>query len=163
MKVLLIGPYDPYRGNFTFSAPPLGVWRICGFLQYHRTDCRVFDPTLSLDPHEELACLLREYQPAVVGFSLTGLTLPHDLSLVHCAKAAWPDAIAIGGGIEATFNYAQIMETAPFDYCIAGEGEIPLLEVCAALQKHGRVDQRISGLVYRHAGAYRVNPNCPLD
>ena len=26
--VLLIGPYDPKGGEYTFLAPPLGVWRL---------------------------------------------------------------------------------------------------------------------------------------
>jgi anaerobic magnesium-protoporphyrin IX monomethyl ester cyclase len=163
MKVLLVAPHDPRGGNFTFGAPPLGVWRICGFLQRHGIQCTVYDPNLSPDPREELACLLWKERPAVVGFSFTGLTLPHDLSLVHLAKGVWPDAVLLGGGIEATFNYAQIFSVSPLDYCIAGEGEIPLLEICDSLQKIGHVDHRISGLVYRDAGSFRINPNCQLD
>src|SRR5579872_3508001 len=27
-SVLLIGPYDPHCGEYTFLAPPLGVWRL---------------------------------------------------------------------------------------------------------------------------------------
>ena len=163
MKVLLIAPYDPLRGTCTFSAPPLGVWRMCGFLRHHRIDCMVYDPTLSTDPYDDLAHLLREYRPAVVGASLTGMTLPHDLSLVHWAKSILPDAVFLGGGIEATFNFAQILSASPLDFCVAGEGELPLLEICDSLQKSGSVDPRISGLICRDAGSFRLNPNCQLD
>ena len=31
-SVLLIGPYDPHCGEYTFLAPPLGVWRLAGVL-----------------------------------------------------------------------------------------------------------------------------------
>ncbi len=32
-RFLLIGPYDPHSGEYTFLAPPLGVWRLAGVLQ----------------------------------------------------------------------------------------------------------------------------------
>ena len=32
-RVLLIGPYDPHCGEYTFLAPPLGVWRLAGVLR----------------------------------------------------------------------------------------------------------------------------------
>ena len=31
--VLLVGPYDPHCGEYTFLAPPLGVWRLAGVLE----------------------------------------------------------------------------------------------------------------------------------
>src|SRR5262245_39391654 len=32
-RILLIGPYDPHCGEYTFLAPPLGVWRLAGVLK----------------------------------------------------------------------------------------------------------------------------------
>ena len=43
-KVLLIGPYDPHCGEYTFLAPPLGVWRLAGVLQSAGVEATVFDP-----------------------------------------------------------------------------------------------------------------------
>ena len=34
-RALLIGPYDPHGGEYTFLAPPLGVWRLAGVLEAH--------------------------------------------------------------------------------------------------------------------------------
>jgi hypothetical protein len=31
-RFLLVGPYDPKGGEYTFLAPPLGVWRLAGVL-----------------------------------------------------------------------------------------------------------------------------------
>ncbi len=31
-RILLVGPYDPHCGEYTFLAPPLGVWRLAGVL-----------------------------------------------------------------------------------------------------------------------------------
>src|SRR6185295_2198534 len=52
-KVLLIGPYDPMGGEYTFLAPPLGVWRLAGFLHHHEVDCEVFDPNCCSGPVED--------------------------------------------------------------------------------------------------------------
>ena len=38
-RVLLVGPYDPECGEYTFLAPPLGVWR----LAHGNTDIKVLD------------------------------------------------------------------------------------------------------------------------
>ena len=44
---LLIGPYDPDCGEYTFLAPPLGVWRLAGVLESAGYDVEVFDPNCS--------------------------------------------------------------------------------------------------------------------
>src|SRR6202008_5163944 len=43
-SALLIGPYDPMGGEYTFLAPPLGVWRVCGVLQRAGHETQGFDP-----------------------------------------------------------------------------------------------------------------------
>src|ERR1700758_3814652 len=43
-RILLIGPYDPNCGEYTFLAPPLGVWRLAGVLESAGAEVRVFDP-----------------------------------------------------------------------------------------------------------------------
>ena len=42
--ILLIGPYDPHCGEYTFLAPPLGVWRLAGVLLAAGIRAKVFDP-----------------------------------------------------------------------------------------------------------------------
>src|SRR4051812_7964413 len=42
-RILLIGPYDPHCGEYTFLAPPLGVWRLAGVLKKNGASVRVFD------------------------------------------------------------------------------------------------------------------------
>ena len=43
-RILLIGPYDPHCGEYTFLAPPLGVWRLAGVLESAGVAAKVFDP-----------------------------------------------------------------------------------------------------------------------
>jgi radical SAM superfamily enzyme YgiQ (UPF0313 family) len=129
-RALLVGPYDPLGGEYTFLAPPLGVWRLCGVLRRVGFDADVFDPNCCDGPPE---AALRERLEAqryeLIGISTTGMTLRHDLALAHLARAHAPDALLVAGGMEATFDPATTLRLAPIDLVVLGEGERPLIEL----------------------------------
>jgi radical SAM superfamily enzyme YgiQ (UPF0313 family) len=129
--VLLVGPYDPHCGEYTFLAPPLGVWRLAGVLKSHGIDAEVFDPNCVEEgtPEEAFARRLASREWSVLGFSTTGMTLRFDLALAHQARAAAPRACLVAGGMEATFAPETMFALAPFDLVVLGEGERPLLEL----------------------------------
>ena len=137
--VLLVGPYDPHCGEYTFLAPPLGVWRLAGVLKSHGVDAEVFDPNCITDgtPEEAFARRLASRDWSVVGFSTTGMTLRFDLALAHQARAAAPRALLVAGGMEATFAPEAMFALAPFDLVVLGEGERPLLELVRRLGEGG--------------------------
>jgi len=126
---LLVGPYDPQCGEYTFLAPPLGVWRLAGVLEAAGFPVEVFDPNCLSEPESALAEKLAARRWDVVGFSTTGMTLRFDLSLAHLARRAAPQAVLLAGGMEATFRPDLLFELGPFDLVVLGEGERPLLEV----------------------------------
>lgn len=130
LSVLLIGPYDPHCGEYTFLAPPLGVWRLSGFVDSIGHRSGVFDPNCCVgDPAQALTELLRDRTWDVIGVSTTGMTLRYDLSLAHLARKCAPHALLIAGGMEATFVPDLLFRLAPIDLVILGEGEKPLLEL----------------------------------
>jgi radical SAM superfamily enzyme YgiQ (UPF0313 family) len=134
-RVLLVGPYDPSCGEYTFLAPPLGVWRLAGVLSNAGVQAEVFDPNCCDGPPEEqLEALLSQRPWDVVGFSTTGMTLRFDLALAYLARRKSPDSILVAGGMEATFNPGQMFQLGPFDLVVLGEGERPLLEIAARLR-----------------------------
>ncbi len=143
-RILLIGPYDPHCGEYTFLAPPLGVWRLAGVLEGAGVDARVFDPNCCDGPVNR--ALERELLGSswdVIGVSTTGMTLRFDLALAHLARRLAPRALLIAGGMEATFRPELMFELAPFDRVVLGEGERPLLELVARL----RSGQSLLGIV----------------
>lgn len=127
---LLIGPYDPTCGEYTFVAPPLGVWRLVGFLRARGIVAEVFDPNCC-DGSVEAAfdTVLAQRDWSVIGVSTTGMTLCHDLELAHQARRRRPRAVLIAGGMEATFAPDQMFRLGPFDLVALGEGEGPLLDL----------------------------------
>ena len=163
-RVLLIGPFDPQCGEYTFLAPPLGVWRLAGVLQAAGVHARVFDPNCCAEPPQEaLERDLLQEQWDIIGVSTTGMTLRFDLELAHLARRLAPRALLVAGGMEATFRPELMFELGPFDRVILGEGERPLLELAARLRS-GQPTTGIAGTAERRAdgGVLRI-PQHSLD
>jgi radical SAM superfamily enzyme YgiQ (UPF0313 family) len=134
-NVLLIGPYDPQCGEYTFLAPPLGVWRLAGALSAAGFSVKVFDPNCCTGaPQHALERELRSGKWDVVGVSTTGMTLRYDLELAHLVRRVAPETLLVAGGMEATFRPELMFELGPFDRVVLGEGERPLLELLTRLQ-----------------------------
>jgi radical SAM superfamily enzyme YgiQ (UPF0313 family) len=148
-RILLIGPYDPHCGEYTFLAPPLGVWRLAGVLESAGVEAKVFDPNCCREPPQR--ALERELFSGgwdLVGVSTTGMTLQFDLELAYIARRLAPRALIVAGGMEATFRPELMFELGPFDLVLLGEGERPLLELAARLRE-GRSLDGMRGTVQR--------------
>src|ERR1700737_3510933 len=142
-RVLLIGPYDPHCGEYTFLAPPLGVWRLAGVLESAGVETQVFDPNCCYEaPQRALERVISSGAWDIVGVSITGMTLRFDLELAHIVRRVAPGALIVGGGMEATFRPELMFELGPFDLIVLGEGERPLLDLAARL----RAGQPLGGI-----------------
>jgi radical SAM superfamily enzyme YgiQ (UPF0313 family) len=149
---LLIGPYDPHCGEYTFLAPPLGVWRLAGVLEGAGIRVQVFDPNCCDEPPPRaLEKMLAQNRFDVVGISTTGMTLRYDLELAHLVRRTTPDAKIIAGGMEATFKPELMFRLGPFDLVVLGEGEKPLLEIAHRLRT-GESLRCIAGTAERAPG-----------
>ena len=141
VKVLLIGPYDPHCGEYTFLAPPLGVWRLAGTLESSGAQVKVFDPNCcAIPPQRALEREIRGSHWDVIGVSTTGMTLRFDLELAYIARRLAPKALIVAGGMEATFRPELMFELGPFDRVVLGEGERPLTELVRRLQAGAPLD-----------------------
>src|SRR6266404_3826716 len=148
-RVLLIGPYDPHCGEYTFLAPPLGVWRLAGVLESSGVETKVFDPNCCREPPQRaLERELLNSPWSIVGVSTTGMTLRFDLELAHIARRVRPEALIVAGGMEATFRPELMFELGPFDLIVLGEGERPLMDLAVRLRA-GRPVDGIAGTAWR--------------
>jgi radical SAM superfamily enzyme YgiQ (UPF0313 family) len=135
-SVLLIGPYDPHCGEYTFLAPPLGVWRLAGVLKAAGIEAKVFDPNCCREaPQRALERELLGGDWDIVGVSTTGMTLRYDLELAHIVRRMAPRSVIVAGGMEATFRPDLMFELGPFDLVVLGEGEHPLLELASRVRQ----------------------------
>src|SRR5579872_1537465 len=150
-SVLLIGPYDPHCGEYTFLAPPLGVWRLAGVLESAGVKTKVFDPNCCREaPQRALERELLAGDWDIIGLSTTGMTLRFDLELAHIVRRMSPRARIVAGGMEATFRPELMFELGPFDLIVLGEGERPLLELVARIRE-GKPLGGIAGTAERTA------------
>jgi anaerobic magnesium-protoporphyrin IX monomethyl ester cyclase len=148
-RILLIGPYDPHCGEYTFLAPPLGVWRLAGVLASAGVEVKVFDPNCcTAAPEQALERELLTGPWDVIGISTTGMTLRFDLELAHLARRMAPLALLVAGGMEATFRAELMFRLGPFDRVVLGEGERPLLELVAR-RRAGQPLTGVTGMAER--------------
>ena len=163
-RVLLIGPYDPHCGEYTFLAPPLGVWRLawaCSSPPASRPRCSIRNCCRDT-PQRALQRELLGNAWDVVGVSTTGMTLRFDLELAHLVRRLLPRTLLIAGGMEATFRPELMFDLGPFDLVVMGEGERPLLEIAARIRS-GRPTDGTAGTAQRHpAGGLIVLPQRAL-
>jgi radical SAM superfamily enzyme YgiQ (UPF0313 family) len=140
-RILLIGPYDPHCGEYTFLAPPLGVWRLAGVLESEGAHVKVFDPNCcTIAPQRALEREILHSHWDVIGVSTTGMTLRFDLELAYVARRLAPAALLLAGGMEATFRPELMFELGPFDLVVLGEGERPLTEIVRRLRSGEPLD-----------------------
>jgi radical SAM superfamily enzyme YgiQ (UPF0313 family) len=162
-RVLLIGPYDPHCGEYTFLAPPLGVWRLAGALESAGACVKVFDPNCcAIAPQRALEREILQSMWDVIGVSTTGMTLRFDLELAYLARRLAPEALLVAGGMEATFKPELMFELGPFDLVVLGEGERPLAGIVERLRR-GEPVTGLAGTAMKVDGAIVRRPQRALD
>lgn len=118
-KVLLISSWTNEKKVLGYYlSPPIGVYRLQRWLQ-DRHDVDVLDPNLD-DPIEFLKSGKR-YD--VIGFSPTKDNLHNDIFLMRYCRLAFPSAVQVLGGVEATCNHQQMLTLTGADYIVLNEGE----------------------------------------
>ena len=153
-NILLIGPQtELIFAERSFMAPALGVIRLAGYLNKKGHYAESFEPNLSMLTNEGpfLEEVLKSKKWDIVGFSILEETFVHDIKNMHLAEKICPDAIFVAGGIEAQFNYQNILDKTPCKIVIISEGEKSFL----ALAEGEKIDN-IPGIVFK-------NSSVPLD
>lgn len=143
MKILLAS--SPHADTFGYSMPPPGLLRLGGALRATEHDVALEDLAFRLGSGELPAgdglasaaatLLARRGRPDLVGLSVMGATLPIALLIAQELKALWPSVpIALGGpGVQGVD--VQLLERfQQIDLVARGEGEVTVIELCAALE-----------------------------
>jgi len=87
---------------------------------------------------------IAEFTPRLICFSPVVSQYNFIKKVAASLKAEWPDIFLIAGGVHATLNPSEVIE-ASFDALCVGEGEYPLLELCAQLEA-GQTPHKIPNL-----------------
>ena len=153
-KILLIGPQtELLSAERSFMAPALGVIRLAGYLNKKGHYAKSFEPNLPMLTNKGpfLEEILKSEKWDIIGFSILEETFIHDIKNMQLAEKICPDAIFIAGGIEAQFNYQNVLDKTPCKFVIISEGEKSLLALA-----NGELINNIPGIVFK-------NSSVPLD
>lgn len=143
------------NGNYgsVLTDMPLGVMSLSSYIKKHSNsktaliDFNVLLNKLESFDYESFKDFFHEtisnsywlnYQPSIIGIStLFTPAYQNMLELAKCCRQIFPDAIITVGGGVPTNMYCEIFKTTDsIDAVCYGEGEIPLLELAIADNKH---------------------------
>lgn len=101
------------------------------------------------EPMERILGELALQAPDLLGFSCYLWNIEETLRIAGSIKKILPAAGILLGGPEVSYDGTEVLKHNPFvDYCIAGEGELPFVQLLESLQG-GRGMETVSGLLWR--------------
>jgi radical SAM superfamily enzyme YgiQ (UPF0313 family) len=174
MKVLLIAP-PTYR--FSSHRPysfHLGLGHVAATVRARGHDVAIYDANLPVDPRreasgvgsvneeleaavrndahpvwQEVAAVVRERAPDVVGVSVKILDMPSAWKVAEIAKAVAPSCVTVLGGPLATTSPDIVMSNRAVDYVIRREGELTMPALLDILASGSTARAGVEGLSYR--------------
>ncbi len=158
MKVLLLRPNSIVQ---TWPVP-LGLGYLAQALRSNRgDDVKIMDARRFRLSHTQLAQLIRDFSPDVVGITAITLDSKNAHQCAAIVKANLPHVPVILGGPHASACMEVVLADPNLDYAVIGEGEETIVELLDALDGGGPVD-RILGLAYRDKGRPVYNGPRPM-
>ena len=147
-NILLIAPNVTRDSSTTkWLHPCIGIYRIAGYLKKNGMDVDCFDQAYFVATQDgpSLEDKLAEQSWDIIGFSVLEESLEDDIAAMHLARKMVPTAQLVAGGIEAQYNYQNILDKSPCKIAILGEGEKPMLDLANERPIH-----EIQGIVFRN-------------
>lgn len=177
MRVVLINPPNTFNSGDDFYVTfPLGLAYLAAVLERHGHEVIIIDALAGHDPpaepidgffragitERELVASTLRLRPDLVGLTCAyTVQYPTTRSLARALKQATDVPIAIGGAHCSALPDETLAEGC-FDYVVIGEGELPLLALCAHLER-GVSLAGVKGIAYRDAdGRSQASDKEPL-
>ncbi|NOZ85731.1 MAG: B12-binding domain-containing radical SAM protein [Deltaproteobacteria bacterium] len=143
-SILMIKPGWAEEIGFMHPAtPPLGILSLAAFVEKQRPGkyaFKVVDEKLGRLNHREWSDLLKEIKPDLVGISALSVEATRSVELIRIIKSFKPDLPVIMGGPYPTGARERALEWTGADAVVAGEGEIPFLEILDYLLHNNSLD-----------------------
>lgn len=161
-KILLVQPlgYTTESADRDISrkantTPPLGLASIAAYLDRAGFNCRLLDCYAHSYTDSQLAQLLRDECPSLLGISCTASNFHDGVRLAELAKSVSPDLrVAFGGPHVSALQEQVFAYSSQIDYVVIGEGEQTLLELA---QLAGETSDKVEGVVWRARDGSLVN------
>jgi anaerobic magnesium-protoporphyrin IX monomethyl ester cyclase len=136
--------------------PPMGVLSLAAYLRKKMgAEVRVANVAQMQDPEQEVADIVRDTEPDLVG--LSGLTC--EAFMLHqsaqIAKTVRPGVPVIAGGPYASSDSERLLADRNIDAAVIGEGEETLLDLALRIDEEGSPFVKPANLAAIRGVAYR--------
>ncbi len=101
---------------------------------------------------EQIAAAILARGPEIVGMGIYIWNAEPSLAVARALKAARPDLVLILGGPEVSYETEQQEITAVADYVITGEADLAFRDLCRALLRGPRPEEKIIAAPLPHFG-----------
>ena len=157
MRILFIHPnYHSGGAEIAGNWPPAWVAYLSGALKKAGyADIKFIDAMTFDIGDEDLRREIADYAPDIVGVTSITPSIYKAERVLQIAKEAAPEAIAVLGGVHATFMYGQVLAEAPWiDAIVRGEGEEIIVDLVRTIDEGGWPARRdaIKGIAYAQDG-----------
>jgi len=140
------------------AVPPLGLLYLGQILYNNGYNVKIYDQTVTGASNLEVMQLIKQANPAIIGFSVLIDNLWTTYDLFKKIKDWNPNIVTIAGNYIATFLYEKLMQEIDVDFCIRGEGEYSLLRLVNSLLKKNKDFKTIKGLAFRENNIIKSTP-----
>jgi len=153
MRVLLLYPYYSETTTTFFEflknkIPPLGLLYVGSALKEKGHEVRLIDAEEKKIDLELLGKLIKNYNPQVIGISVTTPIFKRARETAAYLKKMLPNVLIIFGGPHLASFPKISLEFEEIDYGVVGEGEVTICELIEAIEKKQN-PERIKGIVFR--------------
>lgn len=145
-------------GGLLTVYPPLGILSISAVLIENRYDVAVIDADIDNQSLLDIENYIRQYQPTIVGITMTTLQCKTVFSLAEYIKIKFPTITIIVGGVHPSALKSEILRQCPnIDILVVGEGEQTFLDLVRIIEKEESLEY-VDGICYRKNGTIFTTP-----
>lgn len=127
MKITLINVQICEANNLV---PPLGILAVGSLLEKSGFQVQLIDDDIFLT---DISPRVLEFKPDLVGVSFLTPAYTRAKKIVSTLKPLLPDAAFCAGGFHTSIFPEQVVKELSLDFCVIGEGEATMLEICQRL------------------------------
>ncbi|HUN92919.1 MAG TPA: magnesium-protoporphyrin IX monomethyl ester anaerobic oxidative cyclase [Burkholderiaceae bacterium] len=166
MRIVLLHPnYHSGGAEIAGNWPPAWAAYLAGALKgAGYTEVKFIDAMTDNLDEEQVRARLAAEKPDIIGTTAITPSIYKAQRLLQLAKEVHPGAVAVLGGIHATFMYQQVLAEAPWiDVIVRGEGEEILVNLVRAIDSGDwpAARETIAGIAYARDGQIVANPAAP--
>lgn len=149
-KTLFIIPSQEkvYGVRIKPSYPPLGILYISAVLEKIGVETRILDVDADGLKINDILSLIKDFKPQIAGITATTPLVKSALSVSAAIKENFDIPIVLGG-IHATMNAADCIQTPSIDFVAKGESEDTMRDLVCEMMNDRPDFANVKGLYYR--------------